>query len=137
MTLISRCSSASRSLCGGTAASILALCLLVPLQAQDRHPITGRRYAGVMGSAGADWLVRPERESEEQPDRALDLIGIARNSTVADVGAGNGYITRRLAERVGPKGKVYANDIQPEMLELLRSNLRVRKLNNVETVLGT
>jgi SAM-dependent methyltransferase len=116
---------------------LLLLLTLLPLQAQDRHPITGRRYANVMGSAGADWLVRPERETEEQPDRALDLIGIVKNSTVADVGAGNGYITWRLAERVGPKGKVYAIDIQPEMLDMLRANMRQRKLNNVETVLGT
>src|SRR6266853_339353 len=85
---------------------LLVLLFTLPLPAQDRHPISGRRYAAVMGSAGADWLVRPERESEEQPGRALDLIGIAKNSTVADVGAGNGYITWRLAERVGAKGKV-------------------------------
>jgi SAM-dependent methyltransferase len=116
--------------------SVLLLCLLPVSQAQDRHPVTGRRYASVMGSAGADWLVRPERETEEQPDRALDLIGIAKNSTVADVGAGNGYITWRLAERVGPKGKVYANDIQPEMLDMLRRNVKQRKLENVETILG-
>jgi predicted methyltransferase len=106
------------------------------LLAQNTHPITGRRYAGVMGSAGADWLVRPEREAEEQPGRALDLIGIAKGSTAADIGAGAGYITWRLAERVGPTGKVYANDIQPEMLDLLRRNMRERKLENVETVLG-
>src|SRR3954471_16928846 len=116
---------------------LLLLLTLLPLQAQDRHPITGRRYAHVMGSAGADWLVRPERETEEQPDRALDLIGIVKGSTVADVGAGNGYITWRLAERVGPKGKVYANDVQPEMLDMLRRNMRQRKLTNVEPVLGT
>src|SRR5215831_6882266 len=94
--------------------------LTLTLLAQDRHPITGRNYAHVMGSAGADWLTRPEREAEEQPDRALDLIGIAKGAVVADVGAGNGYITWRLAERVGPSGKVYANDIQPEMLQMLR-----------------
>jgi SAM-dependent methyltransferase len=110
--------------------------LALTLTAQDRHPITGRRYASVMGAAGADWLVRPERETEEQPDRALDLIQVMKASTVADVGAGNGYITWRLAERVGPKGKVYANDIQPEMLDMLRKNMRQRKLENVESVLG-
>src|ERR1043166_7927319 len=137
MRIPSAYSSAFRRLCGGMAASTFALCLLLPLHGQDRHPITGRRYAGVMGSAGADWLVRPERETEEQPDRALDLIGIVKNSTVADVGAGNGYITWRLAERVGPKGKVYANDIQPEMLDMLGRNMRQRKLDNVEPVLGT
>ena len=56
---------------------------------------------------------------------------------MADIGAGNGYMTWRLAERVGPTGKVYANDIQPEMLEMLRKNMQQRKLKNVETVLGT
>lgn len=117
-------------------ARVLVLLLTCTLFAQDRHPITGRRYAGVMGTAGADWLVRPERETEEQPDRALDLIGIEKGSTVADVGAGNGYITWRMAQRVGPAGKVYANDIQPEMLQMLRQNMRQRKLENVETVLG-
>ncbi|HXA53140.1 MAG TPA: class I SAM-dependent methyltransferase [Candidatus Acidoferrum sp.] len=117
-------------------ARLLVLLLSCTLFAQDRHPITGRRYAGVMGTAGADWLVRPERETEEQPDRALDLIGIEKGSTVADVGAGNGYITWRMAQRVGPAGKVYANDIQPEMLQMLRQNMRQRKLENVETVLG-
>ena len=104
--------------------------------AQDVHPITGRRYAHAMSADGASWLTRPEREEEEQPDRALDQIGIVQGSAVADVGAGSGAITWRLAERVGPAGKVYANDIQPRMLELLRRNMAERKIANVETVLG-
>jgi SAM-dependent methyltransferase len=112
------------------------LLLAFVLFAQDRHPITGRTYAHVMGAAGADWLTRPEREAEEEPDRALELIGIGKDSTVADVGAGNGYITWRLAQRVGPKGKVYAVDIQKEMLDMLRKNMRDRHLANVEPVLG-
>jgi ubiquinone/menaquinone biosynthesis C-methylase UbiE len=70
------------------------------------------------------------------PDAALAAIGIARGTTVADIGAGAGYFTWRLAERVGPAGKVYANDIQPAMLELLRKNIEARHLANVETVLG-
>ncbi|HXK01718.1 MAG TPA: class I SAM-dependent methyltransferase [Verrucomicrobiae bacterium] len=113
------------------------LLLAATLAAQSVHPITGRRYAGVMGVGGADWLVRPEREAEEQPDRALDLIHIAKGSTIADIGAGAGYLTWRLAERTGPGGKVYANDIQPAMLDLLRRNMRQRHLDNVEPVLGT
>ena len=103
---------------------------------EDVHPITHRRIAQVMGAAGADWLTRPEREEEEQPDRALSEIGIAKGSTVADIGAGSGAIAWRLAERVGPTGKVYANDIQPRMLELLRQNMTQRKIANVQTVLG-
>src|ERR1022692_3425977 len=105
--------------------------------AQTQHPVSGRKYAGVMGTAGADWLVRPERAAEEQPDKAIELLAIAKGSAVADIGAGNGYMTWRLAERVGPTGKIFANDIQPEMLEMLRANMRQRKLRNVETVLGT
>jgi len=106
------------------------------MYAQGVHPITGRPYAGVMSADGAPWLTRPEREEEEQPDRALDEIAIAKGSTVADIGAGSGAITWRLAERVGPAGKVYANDIQPRMLELLRQNMAQRRIANVETVLG-
>lgn len=104
--------------------------------AQGVHPATGRKYAAVMGVGGADWLVRPEREAEEQPDAALDAIDIAKGSTVADVGAGAGALTWRLAGRVGPSGRVYANDIQPKMLELLRRNMEQRRIANVETVLG-
>jgi ubiquinone/menaquinone biosynthesis C-methylase UbiE len=104
--------------------------------AQGTHPVSGRKYAPVMGMGGADWLVRSEREMEEAPDKALDAIGVAEGQTVADIGAGVGYFTWRLAERVGPKGKVYANDIQPKMLERLRENIAGRNLQNVEIVLG-
>jgi predicted methyltransferase len=114
----------------------LILILYALAWAQSVHPITGRPYAGVMSADGAPWLTRPQREEEEQPDRALADIGIAKGSAVADIGAGSGAITWRLAERVGPTGKVYANDIQPRMLELLRQNMAQRKIANVETVLG-
>jgi SAM-dependent methyltransferase len=101
------------------------------------HPISGRRFAPVMGYQGADWLDREERVQEEEPDTALDAIKIDKGATVADVGAGSGYMTVKLARRVGPAGKVYANDIQPQMLLLLRQRLAREKLTNVETVLGT
>jgi ubiquinone/menaquinone biosynthesis C-methylase UbiE len=116
--------------------AVCGLLFAIVLWAQGVHPITGRKYAGVMGVTGADWLIRPEREQEEQPDMALDAIGIGDGSTVADIGAGAGYMTWRMAERVGPRGKVYANDIQPQMLSLLKRNMVQRKLANVETVLG-
>ena len=104
--------------------------------AQSVHPITGREIASVMGMGGAEWLVRSEREQEEEPDKALDAIGIRAGSTVADIGAGVGYFTWRLAERTGPQGKVYANDIQPEMLDRLRGNMAARGIRNVEPILG-
>ncbi len=104
---------------------------------QSEHPLTGRRIAPVMGAGGADWLERGERESEEHPDEALEAIGIKPGMVVADVGAGTGYMTLRLARRVGPSGKVYANDIQPEMLRMLRQNAARAGWKNIETVLGT
>jgi ubiquinone/menaquinone biosynthesis C-methylase UbiE len=90
-----------------------------------------------MSYLGADWLDRNERVNEEEPDIALDAIKLVQGSTVADVGAGSGYMTVKMAKRVGPSGKVYANDIQPEMLALLRERLSREKVMNVETVLGT
>ena len=125
----------SGGLLGKTLCTLLLL-TSISLWAQGVHPISGRHYAGVMGVGGADWLVRPEREMEEEPDKALDAIGIAKGSTVADVGAGAGYMSWRMAERVGPTGRVYANDVQPEMLDLLRKNMTERHLTNFEAVLG-
>jgi ubiquinone/menaquinone biosynthesis C-methylase UbiE len=101
------------------------------------HPISGRRFAQPMSYLGADWLDRAERISEEEPDIALDAIKLVKGSTVADVGAGSGYMTVKMASRVGPTGKVYANDIQPEMLALLRQRLAKENITNVETVLGS
>lgn len=89
-----------------------------------------------MGVGGADWLDRGERESEENPEGALDAIGIKPGMVVADVGAGTGYMTLKMARRVGPSGKVYAEDVQPEMLHRLHRNAVEAKLANIQTVLG-
>lgn len=118
-------------------AGVLCLLALPPAQAfQATHPVTGRRIAGVMGMNGADWLVRPEREAEEQPEKALDALNLKPGMVVADIGAGVGYMSLRLARRVGPAGKVYANDLQPEMLVKLRENAAREKIANVVPVLG-
>src|SRR6266404_1302970 len=109
-----------------TLAILLLLVYDVALFAQATHPVTGRQIAPVMGMGGADWLVRSERESEEAPDRALDAIALKKGDVVADIGAGVGYFTWRMAERVGPAGKVYASDIQPGMLEQLKKNVAAR-----------
>ena len=90
-----------------------------------------------MGVGGADWLERPERESEENVEGALDAIRLRPGMKVAEIGAGTGYVSLRMAKRVGPGGKVYANDIQPEMLRLLERNAGRAGLHNVQTVLGT
>ena len=120
--------------------SVLLVSAALPLVGQQSrpgvHPISGRVYAGVMGYQGADWLDRPERVEEEEPDIALDALKLLPGSTVADVGAGSGYMSVKMAKRVGPTGKVYANDIQPEMLTLLRQRLTREKITNIEPVLG-
>jgi SAM-dependent methyltransferase len=100
------------------------------------HPVSGRRFANVMGWQGADWLERSERELEEEPEKALDALGPLTAFTVADVGAGSGYFTVRLAPRVGSKGRVYANDLQPEMLKMLAARLNRERLSNVTLVHG-
>jgi ubiquinone/menaquinone biosynthesis C-methylase UbiE len=101
------------------------------------HPISGRRYAQTMSYLGADWLDRAERVQEENPDAALDALKLVPGSTVADVGAGSGYMTVKMAKRVGAEGRVYANDIQPQMLTLLRQRLDRERIGNVNLVLGT
>lgn len=117
--------------------SAVLLAVVVAAQTPGVHPVSGRHYAFVMGAAGADWLDRPERELEEAPEKALDALGIEKGWVVGDIGAGSGYMTVRLAERVGPGGTVYANDIQPEMLRLLQQRLVTTRLANVVPVLGT
>ena len=105
--------------------------------AEDVHLITHRQIAAVTNLESAGWLVRPERASEEHPDQALDAIGIQEGTTVADVGAGAGYFTWRVAERVGIHGVVFGEDIQAGMLDQLWRNARARGLSNVRVVLGT
>ena len=120
-------------------ALVLVAALLAPVLAAPQrgvHPISGRVYALPMGVQGAPWLDRREREDEENPDLAMRLIRVQRGSTVADIGAGSGYFTTRLARAVGSGGKVYAVDIQQGMLDLLQKTLARDRLTNVIPVLG-
>ena len=114
----------------------LAMALSLAAQQTSVHPLSGRRFAQTMGAEGADWLDRAERDVEEEPDRAIDVLKIEKGSTVADIGAGSGYMTVKLAKKVGPQGRVYANDIQPAMLELLNKRITKSKIANVSVVLG-
>lgn len=103
-------------------------------QAGSAHPVSGRVIAGVMGHEGAPWLDRPERESEERPSLAVRELTLEPGMVVADVGAGSGYYTERLAYAVGPTGRVLAVDLQPEMLALVGERARKLGLTNIELV---
>jgi protein-L-isoaspartate O-methyltransferase len=97
----------------------------------------GREIAQVMSHLGASWLERPERVTEEQPTKLLRLLDLKPGQVVADIGAGSGYHTFRMARLVGPKGKVLAVDIQKEMLDIIRRRMKKGKVGNVVPVLGT
>jgi ubiquinone/menaquinone biosynthesis C-methylase UbiE len=96
----------------------------------------GREIAQVMGHEAAEWLDRPERDEEEQPNMMIDALKFKPGDVVADIGAGSGFITFRIAPKVAPKGKVYAVDIQPEMLDIIRKRAKEKKITNVEPILG-
>jgi ubiquinone/menaquinone biosynthesis C-methylase UbiE len=97
----------------------------------------GREIAQVMGHQGADWLERPEREEEERPSKLLEVLKIKPGSAVADIGAGSGFFSFRLSKKVGPKGKVYAVEIQKEMLDIIAKKMKAKGVKNIEMVLGT
>ena len=117
--------------------AILAIAAVTATAQTGVHPLSGRRYAQTMGVEGADWLDRAERDQEEDPDRAIDVLKLQKGATVADVGAGSGYMTEKLSKKVGPMGKVYATDIQQGMIDLLNKRVAKRKLTNVTAILGT
>jgi ubiquinone/menaquinone biosynthesis C-methylase UbiE len=106
------------------------------VEAQRRHPVSGRIFAPVMGVGGAGWLERPEREDEEAPSMALDALELKPGMVVADIGAGSGYYSSRIARRVGPTGRVYATDIQQGMIDILDRRITAEGLTNITTVLG-
>ena len=98
----------------------------------------GREIAQVMGHQGAGWLERPEREEEERTDLLVEALAFRRGEVVADVGAGSGYFSWRMAQKVGPEGRVYAVEIQQEMLDILMANMRRRDVEAiVQPVVGT
>ncbi len=103
---------------------------------ERRHPVSGRVLAPVMGVAGAGWLERAEREEEEAPSRAIEALKLTPGMTIADIGAGSGYYTSRMAKIVAPSGRVFATDIQPGMIDILERRIKSEKLTNVTTILG-
>ena len=95
----------------------------------------GREISLVMGHQGADWLERPDRIQQEQPDQVVANMNLAVDHVVADIGAGTGYFSFRIARQV-PQGKVLAVDIQPEMLALIEQRKQDEGVSNIEGIQG-
>lgn len=96
----------------------------------------GREIAAVMGWQGAAWLEREEREREERTDLLLAALMLQPGDVVADIGAGTGYLSRRMAPAVMPGGKVWAVDVQPEMISLLEAGVKRSGLTQIEAKLS-
>lgn len=96
----------------------------------------GREIAQVMGPGGIPWLDRPEREEEERPAEVLSALDLHTGQVVADLGAGSGYFTFRMAPKVGKTGRVLAVEIQDAMIQTLRQRVAEQKITNVEIVKG-
>ncbi|MDX9975647.1 MAG: class I SAM-dependent methyltransferase [FCB group bacterium] len=113
----------------------LALLALVFLAAGVAAP--PRTPAPIMTYEGADWLERPTRAQEDKPEEVLRAMKLKDGDLVADVGCGTGFYARRIAKAVGAAGKVYAVEIQPEMLDILRDRCAREEITNVVPILGT
>lgn len=94
-----------------------------------------REISGVMGHQAADWLERPQRTHEEMPDEVVAALKLKPTDVVADIGAGSGYFSFRMAKLV-PQGKVLAVDIQPEMLAMIEERKSAEDVANIEGILG-
>jgi ubiquinone/menaquinone biosynthesis C-methylase UbiE len=106
-------------------------------QAEEKKPERERKPARVLPHTYADHLERPDRLEKEKPDEVVRIMNLKDGDVVADVGAATGFYTRRVARAVAPSGKVYANDIQPEMLEKLKELAAEEGITNIIPILGT
>jgi SAM-dependent methyltransferase len=122
-----------RAICAG---ALVAACLSV-LAADDAGAQTRPRHGKLFAPQDLGLLEGPDRDLWQLPDQIMDTLGIAEGSLVADIGAGGGWFTIRLARRVGASGIVFAEDIQPQMLEATMRRVAREGLGNVRRVLGT
>ena len=127
-----------------TLAALVSLAWLAPAAAQSTHVIPpapdryfGREIAKTMHYLGAPWLTRESRQRDEDCATLIAALRIQPGQTVCDLGCGNGFYTIELARLVGPRGRVVAVDIQPEMLALLKQRAESERVDNIEPVLGT
>jgi SAM-dependent methyltransferase len=115
-----------------TGLMLAALLLAGAIHAQERRP-----HERLFPPQDLGVLEGPDRDAWQEPDQIMDALGIADGARVADLGAGGGWFTIRLARRVGPNGIVYAEDIQRQMIEAIERRVQREGLRNVKTILGT
>jgi ubiquinone/menaquinone biosynthesis C-methylase UbiE len=106
-------------------------------QAAGLKEYRGRRIAQTMHYSGAEWLTRDDREQEERCSLMLANLGVKRAMTICDMGCGNGFYTLQLAKMTGEQGRVYAVDIQAEMLKMLKTRAEEQGVRNITPVLST
>lgn len=122
------------------AVALLGLACAAPVPAGGqggKHPAAKRKPANVMGFEGAAWLEREGRDKEEKPEVVMAAMELQPGQTVAEIGAGTGYFSRRIAKVIGPTGKVLAVDIQAPMLDLLKEYAAKEGVRNITPILGT
>jgi predicted methyltransferase len=125
------------------AVSLLGLACAAPVPAGGQHQnpaketAAKRKPANVMGFEGAAWLERAGREQEEKPEIVLAAMDLRPGQTVAEIGAGTGWFSRKIAKVIGPTGKVLASDIQAPMLDLLKQYAAKEGITNITPILGT
>ena len=107
---------------------LVGLVLLASVAESQQRPQHGKLFP----PENLAQLEGPDRDVWQRPDQIMDALNIAEGSVVADLGAASGWFTIRLARRVGPNGKVYAEDIQPQMIEVIKRRLPRENLDNVD-----
>jgi SAM-dependent methyltransferase len=121
-----------------TVIMVIAMVSIVEAGLQARNQARAEQHTGhLFPPEKLGLLESPDRDAWQKPDQIMDALGIAEGSRVADIGAGAGWFTIRLARRIGPNGLVYAEDVQPQMLEATRRRVGREGLKNVETIRGT
>ena len=116
-----------------TSLAILLVVLGMAAPAAQSRP----RHGNLFDPENLGLLEGPDRDAWQQPGRIMDALGIGDGSTVADLGAGGGWFTVRIARRVGPNGRVYAEDVQRQMIESIERRVQREGFRNVRAILGT
>lgn len=118
---------------------VLAACAMAALSSVVlcATSLQGPRHGRLFPPEDLGSLEGPDRDAWQQPGRVMDALAIGEGSVVADLGAGGGWFTIRLARRVGPNGLIFAQDVQPEMIEAIERRVQREGLTNIRTVLGS